>query len=448
MTIEAWGARLAPDLPDTLRRFPLPIAFAAAATIGILALTNELVPHGQESWVRGVLGLATGAIFALAGALFAESRPGKATGSLVLAYIVPIAVALLFQWRDTTFFVPHAMPVIGALWLSVAAFTGGWGGGRAPDQQDRFWWLNHRAVASGAIAGVALGVIAVGVIAIERTIATLFGFDIGGAFYRTVLPILGFFFAPLYWLSTLPRLSEYDPRVLGQPDFLARAIGLLGKFVLIPLLLAYSAIFLAYVAQIVLTRSLPQGVLGWMVLGFVMAGAATWLVLHPPFVRDGAIVRFFHRTWFWLTLLPLGLFALALYIRIDAYGFTPERLLLVCGGLWAVVLSLTFLARRGDIRMIPGLAGLFLLIASIGPWNLENLPRIQQGLVLDGLLTRLGPNGPSVPPTPGWSPEERLGPSVPSPTSATRTRGGWSLPACCAATALKPIRKGSTRCRR
>ncbi len=407
MTIEAWGDRLAPDIPETLRRFPLPIALAAAATLCILALTNQIVPFGDEGWMRGVLGLGTGAVFALAGVFFGESRPGNRLASIILAYVVPIAVVLLFQLRDTTYFVPYAMPVVGALWLSVSASTAGWGRGAAAGQQDRFWWLNHRAAASGAIAGVALLLITVGIVAIERTVATLFGFELGNVFYRTVLPILGAFFAPLYWLSTLPRLSEYDPRVLEQPDFLARAIGLLGKFVLIPLLLAYSVILLAYFAQIVLTRSLPQGVLGWMVLGFVIAGAATWLVLHPPFVRDSALVRFFHRGWFWLTILPLGLFGLAVYIRIDAYGFTPERLLLVWGGIWAGVITLTFLFRRGDIRMIPGLAAFLLLIGSIGPWNIENLPRVQQAMVLDDLLSRPGTDAASVPTTAEWPAEDK-----------------------------------------
>ena len=74
---------------------------------------------------------------------------------------------------------------------------------------------------------------------------------------------------------------------------------------LIPLLLAYAAILLAYAGQIAITRPLPEGMIGWMVLGFVMAGAATWLVLYPPFLRGRVIVRAFRRSWFWATLIPL-----------------------------------------------------------------------------------------------------------------------------------------------
>ena len=90
---------------------------------------------------------------------------------------------------------------------------------------------------------------------------------------------------------------------------------MIGKFILIPLLLAYAAILLVYAVQIVITRQLPEGMLGWMVLGFVTAGAGAWLVLHPEFLRDSIIVRFFRRWWFWLTIVPLILYFVAVQVR-------------------------------------------------------------------------------------------------------------------------------------
>jgi hypothetical protein len=50
----------------------------------------------------------------------------------------------------------------------------------------------------------------------------------------------------------------------------------------VPLLVIYALILLAYAAQIAITQKLPQGMIGWMVLGFVVTGAATWLIVHPP----------------------------------------------------------------------------------------------------------------------------------------------------------------------
>jgi hypothetical protein len=144
--------------------------------------------------------------------------------------------------------------------------------------------------------------------------------------------------------------------------------------------------------------------IGWMVLGFVVVGAAAWLVLHPPFIRTRPLVRFFRRFWFGLTLVPLGLFFVAVWIRVDTYGLTDERMLLAAGGLWAAILAVVYLIGRGDIRLIPALAGAILLLLSIGPWNYANLPIAQQTMRLEALLAQPGKADASFPPD--WTPEQ------------------------------------------
>lgn len=399
MHVREWLDRLAPDLITTLRRFPFASLLIACTTVAALVVINEFVALIDDVWLRIVGGLATGAVFAVAGSLFVESRPQARVAGLVLAYLVPLLAVAAFQIRDTSWFVPWGLPAISILWLSVSAFTGT--GAEREAQQERFWWLNHQAAATALIAGVAFALIGLGLVAIERSLSILFGLDVSDIFYRWVLPVIGLLFTPLYWLATIPRLDGFEPRTLREPDLIARAIGFLGQFVLTPLLLAYALILLAYTVQIVVTQSLPQGMLGWMVLGFVTTGAATWLLVYPPFMRERLLVRVLRRWWFWLTIIPLGLYALAVGIRIHAYGLTPERMLLVAGGLWAAVLTIVFLAGRGDIRFIPGLAALVLLVLSIGPWSVESLPRWNQASTLEALLTKGGITGPES--KPDWT---------------------------------------------
>jgi len=404
MNPREWLDRLAPDLVATLLRFPLASLLIACTTVAVLIAISNPGDLPEDIWVRIVGGLATGSVFAVAGAIFAESRPEARWTRVVLAYAVPVLAVGAFQVSDTNWVVPWAFPAISILWLSVSGFTSiGIGAGRDV-QQERFWWFNHQAAATAFIAIVSFGLIALGLMAIERSLSVLFGLDASDVFYRWVLPIIGFLFTPLYWLATIPRLSNFDGRSLREPDFIARAIGFLGQFVLTPLLLAYALILLAYTVQIVLTQTLPQGVLGWMVLGFVTTGAATWLLVYPPFMRERFLVRILRGWWFWLTIIPLALYALAVGVRIDAYGLTPERMVLVAGGLWAALLTVVFLSGRGDIRLIPGLAALILLVFSVGPWNLESLPRWTQGVALDALLTSGGVTGPDS--KPAWSTTE------------------------------------------
>jgi hypothetical protein len=351
-----------------------------------LFFTNEQQFAQDEVWHRAFFGLATGAVCAVAGVYFAESRPRSPLANILVGWVLPLAVAASFEVTATEYFVPYVLPVVAVMWLSVSPVVSlGRGAGRE-ELQNRFWWANHRAVESAMIGAAALLIICLGLIAITGALRLLFGVGLEDIVYRWMLPIAAFFLTPLYWLSTLPRLTDYAPGALDDPEFTSRAVGFLGQFLLVPLLLIYGLILVAYTVQIVVTRSIPQGIIGWMVPGFTIIGAATWLALYPAFLRDRPLVRFFRRWWFWLTLIPLALFFVAVWVRVDAYGFTPERLLLLTGGVWAALLSIAFLVRRGDIRLVPALAGGLLLAISIGPWNFVNLPVADQLGRLEALL--------------------------------------------------------------
>jgi len=401
MSVMSWGERFSPDLATTIRRFPFPSLLQTLATIVVVAVVNEWLGHQlDEGWSRAAAGLMTAAVFALAGDLFAESRPGRRPLALFLRFALPILVAASFEVRDTTNFVFYLLPMVAVFWLSVAAFTRR---GTGEDQQDRFWWLNHLAFTSATLAAAGFVLVFAASFAILMTVSILFGLNVANLAWKFVLPVAGFFLAPLYWLTTIPELDAYDGRSLTQPDFLSRAIGFIGQFILAPVLIAYAAILLAYTVQIAVTRQLPQGLLGWMVLGFTTTGAATWLLLYPPFMRERLVVRLFRRLWFWLTIIPLILLAIAVETRVAAYGLTTERLIVAAGGVWAGLLTAFFLLRRGDIRLIPALAGLMFLVLAVGPWNVENWPRADQAQRLDQALAASGATGKGG--APHWTPE-------------------------------------------
>jgi len=404
MGFTAWLEKQAPDFLSTGQRFPFAIVFAALTTIIVIGAINDVDWMRDELWARAALGCATAAVLAVAGVYFAESRPEARLVGAILKYALPIAVVAAFQITDIAWFVPYALPAVAVLWLSVSPFTRIERGAPREEVQNLFWWVNFQAFATAVIAAAAFLIVALGLAAIERSLGILFGLETGQVFYNWVLPLTGLFFTPVYWLSTLPRLSGYRAEELERPDFLPRAFGFLGQFVMVPLLLIYGLILLAYTLQIVVTQKLPEGMIGWMVLGFVTVGAATWLVLHPPFMRSRALAKLFRNWWFWLTLIPLALFFVAVWTRVEAYGLTDERMLLAAGGIWAAVLALVFILGRGDIRLIPALGGVILLLLSVGPWNYANLPLAQQAMRLDALLMQPGKGDASFPPE--WTQEQ------------------------------------------
>jgi hypothetical protein len=390
---------LAPDVNATLARFPFAILLTAMATAAIIAEINSATADTIK-WEPVIGGLANAAVLAVAGKFFVETHPSARVGGLLLHFGLPLLVLATWQFWEWQWVRPYLFLVAAPLFLSISPVLDiGRTAAERPDVQDRFWWINQRAFTTAAVAAVGLGLIALGTLAIERSLDLLFGLSTSTLFYNWILPFAVFFLGPVYWLSTLPRMSEFDATDLAAPDFLTRAIGFLGQFILTPLLLIYALILLAYAAQIVITQTFPTGVIGWLVLTFVVTGAATWLVLHPQFLRERALVRLFHRTWFWLTVVPIALYAVAVWVRIDAYGFTTERVILVAGGAWAALVTAAFLIRLGDLRLIPGLAALVLVVISVGPWNFEMGPRLDQLSRLRSALSEAGVNGQA---TPNW----------------------------------------------
>ena len=396
--MHTWLKNIAPDISATLARFPLAIVLAALGTLMTIALLDDwFVQPTLEPIVRLAAGFSIGAVYATAGVLYGESAGKKSISFVILAYILPFVSIALMQVQSTDWIVSPMLLPVGLLWLSIAPFVRTLNSISSREIQNQFWWLNHRAISTAVIAGIAFGLMAVGIVALERSFALLFGVKTSKIFYDYLLPFAGMLLTPVYWLSTIPPLTDYSETDLSDPDFLSRAVGFLGQFILTPFLLLYALILLAYGVQILLTGSLPQGMLGWMVLGFTIVGAANWLVLHPKFMHTSRLVKYFRASWFWLTLVPIGLYAVAVWIRIDAYGLTTDRVGLIAGGLWAAALTLAFLSRRfADIRLIPAIALVLLVVFSLGPWNFINGPQLHQAERLSAIIHNARPINQSV----------------------------------------------------
>ncbi|MCF6327129.1 MAG: DUF4153 domain-containing protein [Devosiaceae bacterium] len=390
------------NVGEVIFRFPFAILLIALSTIVFIGLINGFLDDTSETIVRLAFGFGIGAVFSVAGSMFGQSieLDGKRAFvpsiiAIFLTYIVPIIAIGLLQIESYQWVVAFMLAPISVLWLSLSPFiyrahsTEGSESRamRSMDIQNRFWWLNHRAIVSAIIAGFGFLLISAGIFAIQMSLSALFGLQTEELLYEYLLPFTGLFLTPLYWMATIPKLDDYQESEILNPDFLSRAIGFMGQYVMVPFLFLYSLILFAYGLQILVTGELPEGMLSWMVLAFTTAGAATWLLSHPAFMRTNVLVLYFRRFWFWLTIVPLILYFMAVATRIDSYGMTEDRVWLLVGGIWAVLLAIAFLSKKfADIRLIPGLALILIASVSVGPWNFINVPKILQAMRLETAL--------------------------------------------------------------
>ena len=297
----------------------------------------------------------------------AERRSYATRGLLWIAGIAGIAVLFYFFWE--IWLSPHLL--FGSLLILVG--LAGYLGRR--ESNSTFWLFNHRLWLGAALALVGAGLFAAGLVAIFATLNILFGLELPPHWQEHVITVSLCFVAPVSFLAFAPR-SFTDPiTAREEDDFTMRAAAALVKFVLVPLLLVYTAILYAYAIKIVLAWELPKGTLGGMVVGYLLVGAATLLVGYPSRESGGPHVRLFWRYWVELAALPVVLLFIAVGRRIADYGVTEQRYLMVLVGVWALMLAAIRIMRGRDfdLRLVPGVLAFLIFAASFGPGGVDRL---------------------------------------------------------------------------
>lgn len=421
----SWRSWL-PDVSAAYSRFPLAVMLAAFFTIYNLAMGDLFA---AENKVVGTL--AASFLWVVAVDLFCEAHEAPRYTRGIAWFLGVAAIALLFQyeWQVWLWWAPLYAALILAVGLA--------GYAAAPERNGAFWLFNHRLWLAALLALVGAALFGAGLSIILESLNFLFNIGLPTRWHEHIWTIALGFFAPVSWLALAPakfgeRVSEGE-----QTEFTTRAVASLVKYVLVPLLLVYTAILYAYAVKIGLERTLPRGTLGSMVVGYLLTGAATLLLAYPTRESGGALVRLFWRWWVWLSVMPVLLLFLAIYTRISAYGLTESRYLMVLIGVWALILAVWRLLRpqNFDLRLAPAVLAVMLLIASFGPWGAIGTSVSSQKAQLARLLEAKGllVDGKIVPKTKESGDENPLG------TDAARARGlQWYLNAHHALRVLEP----------
>jgi hypothetical protein len=378
-SVGSWWRNRLPDISAAAARFPL--AVAIAALLSIYKLTHDDIGDAE---LRVLGALAASFLWAVAVDFYAEAqrRSFPIRAALWVAGILVIAVLFRFAW-DIWLSPPL---VLGGLLLLVG-LAGHLGRG---ESNSTFWLFNHRLWLGALLALVGAGMLGAGLSIIHETLNMLFSLDLPSKWRDYIWTVSLGLVAPVSFLAFAPR-SVTDPITAREEgDFTMRAIAALVKFVLVPLLLVYTAILYAYAIKIVLAWELPKGTLGAMVVGYLLVGAATLLVGYPSREAGGPLVRLFWRYWVWLAALPVVLLFIAMSRRIADYGLTEERYLMVLIGVWALVLAGIRIVRGGDfdLRLVPGVLALILLAASFGPGGAIGFSVMSQKSELASILTK------------------------------------------------------------
>lgn len=378
-------------VPVVLVRFPVPIFIAIAATAFHFlwpSAVARLPAHAPQIADAGrrIFEIALPAfLFATAGILFAEPRGWGAGRRHAFALVLAAAAGAVVGGRSVTHSAPALVAIAGLCSVMLAP-----GGMRRRDSG--FWW--HAARTAGGIVTALAGAVllCVGVLLIESAIRVLFQLRTPGFFppfaATYVAPVAFGIVAPLLWLGRIPAAGEAE-RILPAE---VRAPLVLARFVAVPLLIAFGAVLIAYAARIAWLGVVPAGQIGRYVPAFGVIGTFVFMMLLPERGKGRRLVDLYCAIWFPLLAVPLGLLAVALWLRIEPFGFTVQRGLLLLAAAWLAIITVLFAPRlgRGDVRLVPGVLLALCLVFAAGPFGIVAIANRDQARQLTELLASAG----------------------------------------------------------
>lgn len=216
-------------------------------------------------------------------------------------------------------------------------------------------------------------------------------FKVNSDTYGYMMAIIWILFAPIYYLSLLPRFSSEDEseRQYAQSEAqYPRILEILIANIAIPLVAVYTLVLAAYFIKILVTLKWPSGQLGIMVLAYSAAGLMIYIMASPLENR----LAVFYRKIFPKVLIPVVIMQLiSVGIRLNAYGITESRyyvaLFGICSIVCAIVLCFKPVAKNGIIVL---LAAGFAIVSIIPPVDAFTVSRVSQIIRLENILVTEG----------------------------------------------------------
>lgn len=356
----------------TLQRHYVTTVWLTLFTLWCLNLSENWVEYREEIDVHITLTLLLGTLFSLLARLMTEGQSERKhllwSGGLY-AFLAAFILWLHAQpWHWT---VLEASPIIAVCILTVIAIV------CLPRWRVRtdtpVWRFLVRIVTGLAVGGLTAGLLSTCIVSLHLFIVSLFGLgEPRGTTIGDYLIIIWSWFFPLVVLQFLPTRQTSDTEENSFSPSLTYHIVI---WTLLFTIACYLLTLYVYLLKIVVTWTLPQGMVSWPVIILMLLMLALHTMLHP-LPAEQMLRKRVYQLWPLLMLPNLALMTVAVGRRLSDYGISLPRLYLVCLLLWFFVMIVIALWPRFRLRFISlslVSLGLITLLSSVGPWSIANM---------------------------------------------------------------------------
>ena len=371
-------------------RFPLSILSSfVAVVVAVYAFEYDNEITNKLAFINVLLIAALGIPIYFCAQVLVENRNYSFLGKL-LTFLLPTLALALIYWSlpSSELSANTSVPYIRYTVYNVIAhllvsFIPYWRKGNL----NAFWNYNKllfiRILTSILYSGFLYAGLAMALGALDL----LFDIDLHYELFMDLFIVIFGFFNTWFFVAGIPS----DFKELESNTQYPKGLKIFTQYVLLPILALYLIILYSYGAKIVAEWSLPKGIVSYLISGVSTLGIFTFLLIYPyGKLKESTWIKKFTLGYYYLLLPLIVLLFIAILIRLEDYGFTIKRYIVLLLGIWLTINAIYFIIKRKNIKFIPISLAVILGLMSFGPWGMFSLSERSQSNRLISILETNG----------------------------------------------------------
>ena len=369
-------------------RFPLTILSSlVAVVIGIYLTECHKSIDNIFPYINIILTSSLGiSLFFCATIISYKKKFDKKNNLLIHAFAALILVAIYFtlpskeSTHNTTLpYIKYALySITSHLLVSFIPFA-------FTQQLNGFWQYNKTLFIRFLTSTLYSGFIYVGLILALSALNLLFDIKIHNELYFDIWITVAGFFNTWFFVSGIPQ----DLDELEINNEYPSGLKTFSQYVLLPLLALYLIILYAYGSKILMLWDWPKGIVTYLIICVSVLGILTFLLLYPyGNQNENSWIKKSSKAYYFALIPLLVILYIAIFMRIDDYGITINRYIILILGVWLTILCLYTAIGKTNIKFIPTSLALIAILISFGPWGMFSVSEKSQVKRLEKILTQ------------------------------------------------------------